>query len=91
MIQINSGGRDEHSENPVLPSVSLSDALREEPMELELSYFARRAREEKSAAAKARHPAARKAHAEMASRYEALVMFLELCAARSEVCFAGTA
>jgi hypothetical protein len=34
------------------------------------TYFARRAREERDAAAKASHPAAQQAHRDMAQRYE---------------------
>lgn len=39
-------------------------------MEGDAVYFRRRAREEREAAAKAPHPDARRAHLEMAERYE---------------------
>jgi len=42
-------------------------------MESDLTYFARRAEEERSAAAQAAHPEARQRHVEMAERYEDLV------------------
>lgn len=60
-------------------------------MDVELSYLARRAAEEKRAASVAGDPRVRRVHDVMASRYDALVMFLRLCTARSDACFAGTA
>ncbi len=39
-------------------------------MEAETAYLLRRAREEREAATKAAHPAARQAHLELAQRYE---------------------
>lgn len=41
-------------------------------MEGDAAYFDRRAREERTAALKALHPEARKAHLEMAGRYDEL-------------------
>lgn len=42
-------------------------------MESDFAYFARRAEEERSAAAEAAHPEAQQRHVEMAERYEDLV------------------
>jgi hypothetical protein len=42
-------------------------------MESDVSYFRRRASEERAAALEARHPDARQAHLDMAERYEDLV------------------
>jgi hypothetical protein len=39
-------------------------------MQSDLSYFRRRASEERTAALQARHPKARQAHLELAARYE---------------------
>jgi two-component sensor histidine kinase len=39
-------------------------------MQSDLSYFRRRASEERTAALQARHPKARQAHLDMAERYE---------------------
>ena len=41
------------------------------------TYFARRAREERDAASKASHPAAQKAHEELAERYEEFGMAMD--------------
>lgn len=41
-------------------------------MESDAAYFERRAREERAAALKALHPEARKAHIELAGRYDEL-------------------
>ncbi len=41
-------------------------------MEADVEYFCRRARAERAAAANAPHPSARKAHLELAGRYEEL-------------------
>lgn len=41
-------------------------------MESDTNYFVRRAREERDAARKAEHPAARQSHIEMAERFEEL-------------------
>jgi hypothetical protein len=46
-------------------------------METDAAYFARRAREERTAAMKAPHPEARKAHLEMAGRYGELASAIE--------------
>lgn len=50
-------------------------------MESDVSYFRRRASEERTAALQALHPAARQRHLEMAERYEDLVRAI---AAREE-------
>ena len=42
-------------------------------MKKHLGYFRRRASDERGAAKTAKHPAARRAHVEMAQRYENLV------------------
>ena len=46
-------------------------------METDFAYFDRRAREEREAAMKAPHPEARKAHLEMAGRYDELASAIE--------------
>lgn len=42
-------------------------------MESDLAYFRRRASEERTASLQARHPEARRAHIQLAERYEDLV------------------
>jgi len=46
-------------------------------MKANFDYFRRRAQEEREAAMKAEHPAARQAHRDMADRYEALSTAIE--------------
>lgn len=56
----------------------------------DLSYFQRRASQEKAAALRATHPRARQAHLEMAKRYEGLIRGLARNERTLETHFQGT-
>lgn len=67
-----SGGKDTYPTLP-LDSARVHGEQRQEIVESDISYFRRRCSEERTAALQSRDPQTRKAHLELAERYEDLV------------------